>query len=84
MGCSYAPSRDGTFVRSEARWDVSTRRAEMGRSYAPSRNGTFVRSEARWDVSTRQAEMRRSYAPSGDRTFLLPPDDLLLAFICFN
>ena len=35
--------RDGTFLRSELRWNVCTRRAEMGRSYAPSRDGTFLR-----------------------------------------
>ena len=28
-------SRDGTILRAESRWDVLTRRAEMGCSYAP-------------------------------------------------
>ena len=45
MGRSYAPSRDGTFLRTEPRWDVLRRRAQMGRPYAPSRDGTFIRSE---------------------------------------
>ena len=35
-------SRDGTFLRAEPRWDVLTRRAEMGRSFAPSWDGTFL------------------------------------------
>ena len=61
------------------RWEVLTRRAEMGRSHVPSGDGTFLRAEARWDVPTRRAEMGRSYAPSGDTTFLLPPDDLDLS-----
>ena len=34
----------------EPRWDVLTRRVEMGRSHAPSRDGTFLRTESRYDV----------------------------------
>ena len=36
-------ARDGTFLRAEPRWDVLTRRGEMGRSYAPSGDRTFLR-----------------------------------------
>ena len=58
MGRSYAPSRDGTFLRAEPRWDVLARRTEMGRFYAPNRDGTFLRAELRsWDVLTRLTEI---------------------------
>ena len=42
MRGSYAPSQDGTFLRAEPRWDLLTRRAEIGRSYAPSGDRTFL------------------------------------------
>ena len=42
MGRSYAPSRDGMFLRAEMRYDVLTRRAELGHSYAPSGDRTFL------------------------------------------
>ena len=35
-------SRDGTFLRAELRWNVLTRRAEIGRSYAPSGDRTLL------------------------------------------
>ena len=76
LGANERPIPGAPCVDFEPRWDVLTRRVEMGRSYAPSRDGTFLRAESRWDVLTRRAERRLSYTPSGDRTFLLPPDDL--------
>ena len=42
MGRPNAPSRDGTFLRTEPKWDVFTRRAEIGRSYAPCGDTTFL------------------------------------------
>ena len=42
MVLSYAPNRYGTFLRAEPRWDVLTRRGEMGCFYAPSRNRSFL------------------------------------------
>ena len=45
--CAWILSRDGMFLRSELRWDVLMRRADIGRSYAPSRDRTFLRAERR-------------------------------------
>ena len=57
---SYGPSRDGTFLRAEPRWDVLTSRAAMGRTYALSRDGMFLRAEPRQDILTCLAEIGRS------------------------
>ena len=41
-------ARDGTFLRAEPRWDVFTRRAEIGCFYTPRRDGMFfLRAEPR-------------------------------------